>query len=110
MEKQSKRELQQQYKSRTMVGGVYSVTCDGNGHTWIRSTKDMAGQKNKYEFFISTNLCPEPGMSADWNNYGASSFHFTVLEELEKGEIQTDREFADDLKVMLELWTEKNNN
>ncbi len=106
MEK-SKRELQQQYKNRVVIGGVYCVICEGNGHTWIRSAKDIAGQKNKYEFFIKTNLCPEPGMNADWSRYGAESFRFSVLEELEKGEIQTDREFTEDLKVLLELWNEK---
>ena len=109
MEKQSRKELQQQYKNRTVIGGVFCITCDASGRKWIKSATDMEGEKNKYEFFIKTKLCPEPGMSAEWNQYGAESFHFSVIEELKKGETQTDREFSEDLKTMLEMWKEKNN-
>ena len=107
MEKNSKKELREQYKSRTVTGGVYCITCEGNGHKWIKSTKDIDGQKNKFEFFTSTNSCPEPSMRAEWDQYGANSFSLTVLEEITKGETQTEREFSDDIALLLEMWNEK---
>ncbi len=107
MEGQTKKELQSQYKNRTIVGGIYCITCNGSGRVWLKSAKDLPGQKNKFEFFTSTNSCPEPGMRSDWEQYGAASFSFSVLEELEKKETQTDREFNEDLKLLLELWMEK---
>ena len=107
MEKQSKRENKEQYKNRSVIGGVYCITCTKSGRSWIKSTKDLAGQRNKFDFFTSTNLCPEPGMSSDWKQYGAESFSFSILEQLEKGESQTDKEFADDIQTMYDMLLEK---
>lgn len=107
MEKQSKREIKEQYKNRAVIGGVYCITCTGSGRSWIKSTKDLTGQLNKFNFFTSTDLCPEPGMNADWKQYGAGAFTFDVLEQLEKGETQTDKEFADDIRTMYEMLLEK---
>ena len=107
MEKLSKKELQEQYKNRIVIGGVYCIECNGNGRRWIKSTKDIAGQKNRFEFFISTNCCPEPSMSTEWNQYGAKTFSFVVLDEIKKGETQTEREFTEDIEVLLKMWIEK---
>ncbi len=107
MEGQTKRDLQAQYKNRSIIGGIYSIRCNGSGQVWLKSTKDLQGQKNKFVFFTSTNSCPEPGMRSDWEKYGAASFSFDVLEELTKKETQTDLEFNQDLKLLLEMWSDK---
>jgi hypothetical protein len=101
MEQFSKRDRKEQYKNRVVTGGIYCIKCSGNGRTWIKSTKDLAGQKNKFEFFTSTNFCPEPGMNLEWKQYGANSFSFTVLET------QTDQEFAEDIRTLYDMWMEK---
>ncbi|MDF2512713.1 MAG: hypothetical protein K0S04_2579 [Herbinix sp.] len=49
-------------------------------------------------------------MRSDWEAHGAASFSFTVLEEITKKETQTDREFNEDLKLLLEMWNEKSQN
>lgn len=90
-----------------MTGGIYCIKCNGSGHLWIRSTKDISGQRNKYAFFMSTNTCPEPGMLSDWKQYGAQSFSFIILEELKKGETQSEKEFADDIRTLYDIWNEK---
>ena len=107
MEGYTKKDLQAQYKNRTVIGGIYSIKCNGSGQVWLKSTKDLQGQKNKFVFFTSTNSCPEPGMRSDWEQYGADSFSFSVQEEMIKKETQTDREFNEDLKLLLEMWMEK---
>ncbi len=107
MEKLSKKELKEQYKNRTVTGGVYCIKCDDNGHMWMKSTKDLEGQKNRLAFSISTNSCPEPDMLTEWNQYGANSFSFVVLEDMKKGETQTEREFTNDIELLLEMWIEK---
>ncbi len=101
-----KKDRKEQYRNRKVTGGIYSITCSGNGRVWIKSTKDITGQMNKFEFFVSTNFCPEPSMNQEWNKFGAASFSIEILEELEKGETQTDKEFADDIKVLYEMWTD----
>jgi hypothetical protein len=104
MAKITNKELKDQYKYRPVVGGVYCIRCNGNDRTWLKSTKDLAGQKNKFEFFVSTKFCPEPGMRAEWNQYGAEAFSFQVLEEITKKETQTDQEFTEDIRILYEIW------
>lgn len=107
MESLSKKELKEHYKNRNVVGGVYCIKCNENGRTWLKSTKDLEGQKNRFQFFVSTNTCPEPSMLTEWKQYGANSFSLVILEELKKGDTQSEREFADDISVLLEMWLEK---
>lgn len=99
--------LKDAYKDKALIGGVYCIACSGNHRTWIKSTRNMAGQQNKFAFSTSINSCPEPGMRSEWVQYGAHSFSFTVLETLVKKETQTEQEFADDIGVLLEMWMEK---
>lgn len=106
MENLIKKDMKEQYKNRKVTGGVYCIKCNGNNRVWMKSTKDIAGQINKFEFFVSTNFCPEPSMHAEWKQYGAKSFSFEVLEELEKGETQSDKEFADDIRILYDMWIE----
>ncbi len=107
MDISSKRALKAQYKNRTIVGGIFCIRCEAAGEAWIRATTDMQGSKNRFAFSSSTNFCPEACMAQAWKQHGASAFSFEVLEEIEKKEAQTDREFSDDVAVLLELWSEK---
>ncbi|WP_026393699.1 GIY-YIG nuclease family protein [Acetobacterium malicum] len=107
METRSKKALKENYKNRTVVGGIFGIKCHGNDRIWIKSTKDMTGQKNRFGFAVATNSCPEPGMLGAWKQYGAKSFSFVVLEEIEKGETQTEGEFSDDVATLLEIWIDK---
>jgi hypothetical protein len=107
MENNTKKQLKEQYKNREVIGGVYGVKCEGNGRMWIKSTKNMTGQKNRLAFSIAANSCPEPGMLAEWNQYGAKSFSFVILEQIKKKEVQTEREFSNDIELLLEMWMEK---
>ena len=107
MDKSKRKELIEQYKNKKATGGIYCIKCSVNNRTWLKATRDMEGQKNRYEFFFSTNSCPEPAMLPEWNQYGAKTFSFEILEELEQGETQTSKEFAEDLEVLLQIWMEK---
>jgi hypothetical protein len=107
MDSAKKKQLISAYKEKPAVGGIYSIQCGGNRRALIRATANLAGQENRFSFAISTNSCPEPAMRAEWNEYGAKSFSFTILDRLERKEAQTEREFAEDLDVLLQIWLEK---
>ena len=107
MDTARRKDLRDAYKSKALVGGVYSITCAGNGRSWVRATKNMAGQQSRFAFSLSVNACPEPGMRGEWEQYGAQSFSFAVLESLTMKETQTEQDFADDVSVLLEMWTDK---
>ena len=105
-----RRELKTAYQRQAVVGGVFCIECSGNNRRWVKSTVNLPGQQHKYEFALSNGSCPEPGMRAEWLQYGAASFSFTVLEQLTKKETQTDQEFAEDIGVLMAMWAEKQPN
>jgi hypothetical protein len=102
-----KKELKENYKTREIIGGVYRLRCSGNGMYWLRSAKELDKAQNRFAFYIKTNNHPEPVMKQAWQTYGAASFSFEVLETLKKKETQTDIEYREDIKTLLEIWTEK---
>jgi len=107
MDKQSKKDYKAQYRNRAVTGGVYRVRCESADTLWLRSTTDMQGAKNRLMFAVSTKLCPEAGMLKEWKQFGAAAFSFEILEEIEKKETQSAREFSQDVDTLLELWAEK---
>ncbi|NLI21392.1 MAG: GIY-YIG nuclease family protein [Clostridiales bacterium] len=108
MDAAKRKDLKDAYRSQTPVGGVYRIRCAGNRRTWVRATRNVAGLQNKFAFSVSIGSCPEPGMRGEWAEYGPQSFSLTVLETLEKKDTQTEREFAEDIAALLDLWNEKN--
>ncbi|MDI3536837.1 MAG: hypothetical protein PWR12_1691 [Eubacteriaceae bacterium] len=100
-----KKALKENYKNKSIVGGIYGIRCGEK--VWLKSTKGLEGQKNRFAFSVSTDSCPEPAMLKDWKTFGKEAFSFEVLEELEKKESQSDREFKEDLATLLEIWNEK---
>ncbi|MDO5562635.1 MAG: GIY-YIG nuclease family protein [Synergistaceae bacterium] len=107
MDKGKRKGLQSAYKNRTVTGGIYYVKCSGNQRIWIRSTTDIEGTRNKVMFSLKMKGPPEPAMLRECSEYGWESFSFGVLEELKKKEAQTDKEFADNIATLLEIWLEK---
>lgn len=107
MDKQTKRDLKERYKSREVIGGVFCIKCNTADKFWLKSTMDIKSAKNRFAFSVNMNSCPETSMLETWKRYGAEAFSFEVLEEIKKKETQTDREFSDDVDTLLEIWTEK---
>ena len=107
MKEASRKEMKNQYKNSKQIGGVYRIRCDQAGESWIRASANLQRAKNRFAFQCTTNLCPEAAMSSAWKRYGAVGFTFEILEEIEKKETQTPREFSEDVSALLELWNEK---
>ena len=107
MESSTKKALKDQYKNRTLTGGIYRIQCSKDGSYWLRISLDMKGSANRFAFSKATDSCPEICMLKTWKEYGADSFSFEIVEEIKKKETQTQRQFSDDLNTLLELWNEK---
>jgi hypothetical protein len=107
MKGEAKRQMLAAYKARVVLGGVYAITNTATGKKLVEATQSLPGIRNRFEFSQTTGSAVSLRLQRDWNTYGPEAFAFEVLEELEKGETQTQREFADDLKVLNEMWLEK---
>lgn len=107
MDKQERKNRLAQYKERKVTGGVYAIKNTVNGRMLILSASDLQGSKNRFVFAQQTNGCMNLKLKDDWEKHGAGAFAFEVLEPLEKKELQTAEEFADDVKTLEELWQEK---
>ena len=107
MDADKRKQLISDYKRKLNVGAVYALECSGNNRRWIKSTTDIQGIKNRFQFSMSMKGCPDPATRAECEKYGYDSVSLVVLEELKMKEDQTDKEFADEIKVLKELWVDK---
>ena len=107
MDKQSKKDMSAAYKEKKKIGGIYAVRNSVTGKALLGAAPDMAGFRNRFSFSQATDSCVHPKLEADWKKFGGTAFVLEVLETLEKKNDQTDREFADDIAVLKDLWLEK---
>ena len=107
MNPQNKKDLLAAYKQRKQVGGVYAVTNTKTGKSLVLANTDIAGIQKRYEFAQLTGGCFHPKIQHDAEIYGNDAFSFTILEELERKDTQTDKEFASDLETLLEMRLEQ---
>lgn len=98
------KELLAQYRERKIVGGVCLIRCGATGRSLLLPAADPESQRSRFAFAVSTDSPLLPAMALDWQTFGAESFTFETLEELEKGPTQTDREFRADLELLAQLW------
>jgi hypothetical protein len=107
MEKKSKKELLAAYKERKIVGGICAIKNTVNGKQLISAVTDLQGSKNRYEFSRATGGCLDLRIQKDWEEYGNEAFTFVILEELEKKDTQTMKEFEEDIKMLKDILLEK---
>ena len=67
----------------------------------------MQSAKNRFEFSRTTGSCVDLKLQSDWDRQGGGQFSFKVLEELEKGETQTEDNFKADIEILKEIWHDK---
>jgi hypothetical protein len=107
MQKEDKKKLLEQYRNRTMLGGVTAVKNNSNGKVWVEGVMDIEGRRNRFNFVKNTGSAVPLNIKDDWQKCGSQAFSFEVLEELTKKDGQTKEEFAKDIEVLKDLWLEK---
>jgi len=94
-------------KERKDIGGICAIRNTVNGKTLILPVNNLHAYKNRFGFAQATGSCVDDKLLQDWDIFGANSFDLEILEELEKMEDQTPKDFRDDLKTLKEIWLEK---
>jgi hypothetical protein len=102
-----KKELKARYQEREIVGGTYLLRNKITGRALLETAPSLQSIKNRFEFSRGTGTCPYAKLQADWTAQNGEGFEFEVLEDLKKGDTQTDKEFKADLETLKEMWKEK---
>ncbi len=111
-DKQSRRELVNNYKQTFRRMGIYQIRNQENGKILVCSSMDLDSAQNRLKFMKSTNLNSINEIRDDWKLFGGSSFVFEELDEIKpKEEVVTDRselrQYQKEVDELLELWIEK---
>ncbi len=89
------------------MGGVYCIKNTVNDKILLQSTVDLQGSKNRFEFAQKTGSCVSLFLQKDWARFGKDVFVLEVLDELEKSDEQSQKEFLQDIKALEDIWKQK---
>lgn len=106
---QKRKDAIYEYKERKTTGGVYKITNTATGKSLIKAEIDLKSMENRFKFSVSTNSCVNIKMQKDWNEFGAKSFIFEILEDMEMKCDMSVGEFKKDLKKLEEEYISKIN-
>jgi len=98
-----KKETINLYKNRKRTGGVFAIKNTVLNKWFVDCTNDIGAAKNRFDFMGDSYT----KIARDYKAQNGEGFIFEVLEELEKGETQTEKEFKDDVVLLKSLWLEK---
>ena len=98
-----------EYKEKKTTGGVYKITNTESKKSLIKGEIDLSSMENRFNFSVKTNSCLNLKLREDWNKYGANSFTFEVLEEVEMKSEMDRRQFKKQLDELADKYSEKMN-
>ncbi|CAI6087373.1 GIY-YIG nuclease family protein [Cohnella sp. JJ-181] len=112
MDKQRKKQLADAYTQTFRPMGVYQIRNTENGKVLVRSSMDLEGSRNRFEFMKQMNTNTLPELKTEWDRYGGGAFEFAELDRIKPREEQlADRselkKYQDEVEALAELWVEK---
>jgi hypothetical protein len=72
------------YKERKSVPGIYALRCRVTGVVWVGQTPTLDTVQNRIWFTLRFGSNPNRELQQAWNDHGADSFAFEVVERLEE--------------------------
>lgn len=102
----SKKEINREYLERPKPAGVFQVKNTANGKLLLGSSLNLEGALNGHKFTLKIGSHRNKGLQNDWNEYGAESFVFEILETVQ---VREDPNFnlGDELTLLEMIWLEK---
>ncbi len=99
----NKKEAKQDYKLNPPPMGVFQVRNLKSEKVFVGSTMNLKGIFNRYESQLKAGNHPNKSLQADWNEFGAESFAFEILEELSP---RANLDSKAELNFLVDLWLE----
>ena len=87
MDKQKRKELQEEYKKIKTYLGVIQIINQTNQKTYIAGYPNLKNKWYTLQEQLNMGRHANADLQRDWKEYGAASFTFSVLEEKDAGEI-----------------------
>ncbi|MCA0438008.1 MAG: GIY-YIG nuclease family protein [Actinobacteria bacterium] len=93
------------YRGFAPRAGIYSITCQRTGKTYVGCTDHLVGAMNGHRFKLANGMHPNRVMQADYDAYGDTAFDFSIHDEIAA------EEYADtssaDLDALRDLWVDQ---
>lgn len=87
MIKEERRAAVAAYRERARPAGIYALRCIATGETWIGQNPDLEAIKNRLWFTLRMGSHrTSPRLQQAWQEHGADSFVFEVLEQVSEDE------------------------
>lgn len=68
---------------KTIIAGIYKIDCVQNGRFYIGSSIDVQQRWKKHQSDLRGNKHCNRHLQSAWNKYGADSFRYTLLQEVD---------------------------
>jgi len=102
----NKKELKKQYKQNVLPMGIFQVKNLKSGKVFIGSGLNLQGKINSCKFQLALGTHMNKALQEDFDETGINNFSFEIIEYL-KPEEDIKKDYADDLKMLKEMWVEK---
>ncbi len=99
-------ELKREYKEAPKQAGVFKIQNKINGKILLGSSLNLHGPLNRYRFELRTGVHAHEDLQQDWNQYGADSFLFEIVETV-KPKDDPNFNIVDELTLLEQIWLEK---
>ncbi len=103
----NKKELKKQYKATSPKMGIFQIKNLVNGKIFIGWGMNAQGKINSHKFQLEQGSHPNSELQKDFKQYGSEKFSFGVIDYLDPKKDDMDYDYAQDLKLLEEMWLEK---
>jgi hypothetical protein len=80
--------LLQAYKEKPASPGVFALRCTASGQVWVQSSLNLESQSNRIWFSLRLGTHRNAAAQAAWNQHGAATFAFEVLERIVEPDLE----------------------
>lgn len=102
----TRKEATREYKERTRPAGVFMVKNHANGKVLLGSSLNLEGPLNAHRFMLKIGQHRNADLQRDWDELGADSFTFEILETVEPSD-DPGFDVGDELTLLEQIWLEK---
>lgn len=95
------------YKETRRPMGIYRIRNTVSGHSVVGRSVDLPSLFNRERAQLRFGMHPDRTLQREWNELGAGSFAFEILDTLEPPSDDPGYDPAEDLKVLEALWRER---